>query len=59
MLRRPRLIPRLAIKGTNVIVTVNLEGLRVVGKPADLEAFYALSSEDRDRAMKEHRVRQR
>lgn len=40
-LRRPRLIPRLAIKGENVIVTVNMEGLRVVGKPADLARKYA------------------
>ncbi len=41
MLRRPRLIPRLAVKGANVIVTVNLEGLRVAGKPAELARRYA------------------
>ena len=41
MLRRPRLIPRLAIKGDSVIVTVNLEGLRKIGKPADLAIQYA------------------
>lgn len=45
-LRRPRLIPRLAIKGANVIVTVNLEGLRVVGKPADLAKRYAQDADE-------------
>ena len=40
-LRRPRLIPRLAIKGDSVVVTVNMEGLRKVGKPADLARQYA------------------
>ena len=46
MLRRPRLIPRLAVKGPNVIVTVNLEGLRVVGKPADLAKRYAEDADE-------------
>lgn len=45
-LRRPRLIPRLAVKGGNVIVTVNLEGLRVVGKPADLARRYAEDADE-------------
>ena len=45
-LRRPRLIPRLAIKGENVIVTVNMEGLRVVGKPADLAKKYAEDADE-------------
>lgn len=45
-LRRPRLIPRLAIKGENVIVTVNMEGLRVVGKPADLAKKYASDADE-------------
>jgi len=45
-LRRPRLIPRLAIKGQNVIVTVNLEGLRVAGKPADLAKRYAQDADE-------------
>ncbi|MDO8706991.1 MAG: imidazole glycerol phosphate synthase cyclase subunit [Sulfuricaulis sp.] len=45
-LRRPRLIPRLAVKGSNVIVTVNLEGLRVVGKPADLARRYAQDADE-------------
>ena len=40
-LRRPRLIPRLAVKGDSVVVTVNMEGLRKVGKPADLAKQYA------------------
>lgn len=46
MLRRPRLIPRLAVKGANVIVTVNLEGLRVAGKPADLARRYAEDADE-------------
>lgn len=46
MLRRPRLIPRLAIKGQNVITTVNLEGLRRVGKPADLAKRYAEDADE-------------
>ena len=45
-LRRPRIIPRLAIKGESVIVTVNMEGLRKVGKPADLARQYAESDID-------------
>lgn len=45
-LRRPRLIPRLAIKSANVIVTVNMEGLRVVGKPADLARRYAEDADE-------------
>ena len=40
-LRRPRLIPRLAVKGDSVVVTVNMEGLRKVGKPSDLARQYA------------------
>jgi imidazole glycerol-phosphate synthase subunit HisF len=46
MLRRPRLIPRLAIKSDQVIVTVNMEGLRVVGKPADLAKKYASDADE-------------
>ena len=46
MLRRPRIIPRLAVKGANVIVTVNLEGLRVAGKPADLARRYAEDADE-------------
>ena len=45
-LRRPRIIPRLAVKGDSVIVTVNFEGLRRVGKPADLAEKYAQQDVD-------------
>lgn len=45
-LRRPRLIPRLAIKSDSVIVTVNMEGLRKVGKPADLAVKYAEDADE-------------
>jgi len=45
-LRRPRLIPRLAIKGDSVIVTVNMEGLRKVGKPSDLARKYAEDADE-------------
>lgn len=45
-LRRPRLIPRLAIKGDSVIVTINCEGLRKVGKPADLARKYAENADE-------------
>lgn len=45
-LRRPRLIPRLAIKGDSVIVTVNMEGLRRVGKPADFASKYAEDADE-------------
>ena len=46
MLRRPRIIPRLAVKGDSVIVTVNMEGLRRVGKPADLARRYAEDADE-------------
>ena len=46
MLRRPRLIPRLAIKGDSVILTVNMEGLRKCGKPADLAKRYAEDADE-------------
>ena len=46
MLRRPRIIPRLAVKGDSVIVTVNMEGLRRVGKPADLARLYAEDADE-------------
>lgn len=35
-----RVIPRLDIKSPNVIKTIHLEGLRIVGKPADLARKY-------------------
>lgn len=46
MLRRPRIIPRLAIKGDSVILTVNMEGLRKCGKPADLAKRYAEDADE-------------
>ncbi len=45
-LRRPRIIPRLAIKGDSVVLTVNLEGLRKAGNPADLAIRYAEADAD-------------
>ena len=46
MLRRPRIIPRLAVKGGDVILTVNMEGLRKCGKPADLAKRYAKDADE-------------
>ena len=46
MLRKPRLIPRLAVKGSNVVCTVNCEGLRVVGRPAELARRYAADADE-------------
>jgi cyclase len=45
-MRNIRIIPRLDIKGKNVINTVQLEGLRVVGSPNDLAKYYANQSAD-------------
>ena len=36
-----RIIPRLDIKGSNVINTIQLEGLRVVGLPNQLAKKYS------------------
>ena len=41
-----RLIARLDIKGPNVVKGIEMEGLRVVGKPADLAKKYAESGAD-------------
>jgi imidazole glycerol-phosphate synthase subunit HisF len=35
-----RVIPRLDIKGPNLVKGIHLEGLRVLGKPADFAKFY-------------------
>ena len=35
-----RIIPKLDIKGPNLVKGINLEGLRVLGKPADYAKFY-------------------
>jgi imidazole glycerol-phosphate synthase subunit HisF len=41
-----RLIPRLDIKGTNLVKGVHLEGLRVLGRPADFARTYYLEGAD-------------
>lgn len=46
MLRLPRIIPRLDIKGPNVIKGINFEGLRIVGKPAELARKYAEDADE-------------
>ena len=45
-LRRPRLIPRLDIKGNKVIKGVQFEGLRVIGNPAELARRYAEDADE-------------
>lgn len=35
-----RIIPRIDIKGPNVVKGINLEGLRVLGKPSDFANYY-------------------
>ena len=35
-----RIIPRLDIKGPNLVKGMHLEGLRVLGKPEDFAKFY-------------------
>lgn len=35
-----RIIPRLDVKGPNLVKGIHLEGLRVLGKPADFAKFY-------------------
>ena len=39
-----RIIPKLEIKGTNVIKGIRMEGLRVVGKPEDMSKKYYLAN---------------
>ncbi len=41
-----RIIPRLDIKGPNLVKGINLEGLRVLGKPEDFARFYYESGAD-------------
>lgn len=45
-LRRPRIIPRLDIKGPNVVKGISFEGLRVVGKPDELARRYAEDADE-------------
>jgi cyclase len=35
-----RIIPRLDIKGPNLVKGINIEGLRVLGKPEDFAKHY-------------------
>ncbi|MBN1870835.1 MAG: imidazole glycerol phosphate synthase subunit HisF [Candidatus Omnitrophica bacterium] len=39
-MKKMRIIPRLDVKGPNVVKGIQLEGLRVVGKPSDLARKY-------------------
>ena len=39
-MKKLRIIPRLDIKGPNVVKGIQLEGLRVIGKPAQLAKKY-------------------
>lgn len=42
-----RIIPRLDIKGTNLVKGIHLEGLRVLGRPADFaRAYYAEGADE-------------
>ena len=36
----PRIIPRLDIKGPNLVKGIHLEGLRVLGKPEEAAKYY-------------------
>jgi cyclase len=41
-----RIIPRLDIKGPNLVKGINLEGLRVMGKPEDFARYYCENGAD-------------
>ena len=41
-----RIIPRLDIKGPNVVKGIHLEGLRIVGNPSDMAEYYYESGAD-------------
>lgn len=41
-----RIIPKLEIKGSNVVKGIRMEGLRIIGKPAELCNFYIDSGAD-------------
>ena len=41
-----RLIPRLDIKGPNLVKGIHLEGLRVLGKPEDFAHYYYQNGAD-------------
>lgn len=46
MINTIRIIPRLDIKGPNLVKGIHLEGLRVLGKPADFAQHYYQSGAD-------------
>ena len=37
-----RIIPKIDIKGPNLVKGINLEGLRVLGKPEDFAKYYCM-----------------
>ena len=41
-----RVIPRLDIKGPNLVKGIHFEGLRVLGKPSDFASYYYESGAD-------------
>ena len=41
-----RIIPRLDIKGPNVVKGIHLEGLRVIGQPAEIARYYYMAGAD-------------
>ena len=45
-MKKIRIIPRLDVKGENVVKGIQLEGLRVVGKPEELAAKYCREGAD-------------
>lgn len=45
-MKKIRIIPRLDVKGENVVKGIQLEGLRVVGKPEELARKYCLAGAD-------------
>lgn len=46
MVSKVRIIPRLDIKGPNLVKGIHLEGLRVLGKPKDFADFYYRNGAD-------------
>ena len=45
-MRKVRIIPRLDIKGPNLVKGIHLEGLRVLGKPENFSRYYYESGAD-------------
>ena len=45
-MKRVRIIPRLDIKGPNLVKRILLEGLRVLGKPSDFAKCYYKNGAD-------------